>query len=74
MPSISFSGEIITRCPNTGYAACFISSGVTKSLPANAANPFEAFKIAKEARGEAPNYKKLFSRVFWMIFAIYSIN
>ena len=72
IPSISRSGATITRCCKTGIAASLISSGVTKSRPRIAAKPFEAFKIAIEARGDAPKYKKAFSRVFTTIRAMYS--
>ncbi len=72
IPSISRSGVTTTRCCKTGIAACLISSGVTKSRAFNAAKPLAAFKIAIEARGEAPKYKKAFSRVFITILAMYS--
>mgnify|MGYP006897064956 CR=1 FL=1 len=62
-PSISRSGVTITRCCNTGTADCLISSGVTKSRPFIAANALLAFKIAIEALGEAPKYKKGFGYI-----------
>ena len=69
-PSISRSGVTTTRCSNTGIAASFMSSGVTKSLPFKAAYPFAAFNIAIDALGDAPKYKKPLSRVFKTTLAI----
>ena len=70
MPSISRSGERITRCLNTGVTERFTSSGVTKSRPLMAAKALADFKMAKDARGEPPKYKCGCVRDFTVICAM----
>lgn len=63
----------INRAPAKTQAASLMSSGVTKSLLLIAAKPLAAFRIAIEARGDAPKYNKEFVLVLATILAIYSI-
>src|SRR5690242_8604099 len=69
-PSISFSGVKMMRCLITGIAISMMSSGVTKSLPIIAACALADFKIARDARGEAPRYNEELLLVSFTIFAM----
>lgn len=58
----------------TGAAISSMSSGLTKSLPLIAAFAFDALKIARDARGEAPKNNEELFLVSLVIFAMNSTS